>query len=687
MIGAKFQKICVMLITLLLIGIGFLPSINSQYDNIEVQVLSSGNILYVGGTGPGNYSNIQGAIDDASQGNTVFVYNGIYYENIFINKSIEIKGKDKNKTIIDGGCEKDIINIISNNVVFSDFTIKNAGGFKQDNAIQIHSSNVLISNCMLYRARNGILLKNSMETIIDNCIVHTTGNSIILENSSNIFIENSECCHSGIGITIHQSNLVKIDQVFLHENGVAVFSNFSSNITIINSASCDNNDNGRGISFYNSRDVFVKNCNIMHSGAGFKLVNSSDILFQRCNVENNTHYTFWIHNNSDDIFIQRCNILNNLRHGIHITNSNCSINESNLYGNFIDSIHPTNSNIVAENNYWGSKYGPWFSKGFRFPDVLQKDFGTLTYYPWSTTRFEHNAPDWVVSNKFTKTEVHGYNDSLIILDGNDADMDGVPDWWEKEFGYDCFSKDTHEFLDPDGDALNNIEECYAYAWGADPFRKDIFLELDHMPSQHENTFNTLPKEYILMMMESFAEQNISLHVDQDSCMGGEEIPNMQDFDFSDLVDIYWDYFLHNDLNNPRKNIFHYGLLFDQGPGNGFAFMGWAHLNSFCISVDVLTKNQLFLDRGWLITCGCMHELGHTLGLLPDDFGGNDNHAAIKPKYFDFYYFRNYKSIMNYRYTYSVLDYSDGNNGKVDYNDWDGIEFDFFKNTHFEWPKT
>ena len=39
---------------------------------------SSGNWLYVGGSGPGNYSVIQDAVDNASDGDTVYVYHGIY---------------------------------------------------------------------------------------------------------------------------------------------------------------------------------------------------------------------------------------------------------------------------------------------------------------------------------------------------------------------------------------------------------------------------------------------------------------------------------------------------------------------------------------------------------------------------------------------------------------------------------
>jgi len=352
----------------------------------------------------------------------------------------------------------------------------------------------------------------------------------------------------------------------------------------------------------------------------------------------------------------------------------------------IDSVYLKNSYVSAENNYWGSKLGPIFSKGFRIIDFISKDFGDIKFNTWKNYRFENIGANWNVDKTYNKTIINGYGDSPIILNGIDSDLDLAPDWWEEKFDYHKDIWEDHEHLDPDGDALNNLEECFAYEWGSNPYQKDIFIEFDHIKTKNQDISNYLPEKYIDEMKNSFAEHNITLHVDQGELGGGEEIEYVNNFSFSKLIDIYWDYFLNNDLNNPRKNIFHYGLICNQAPGNGFAFMGWAHLNSFCISADLISDTHQIYDRGWLITCGSMHETGHTLGLLPDDFGGNDNHAAIKPKYPDFWYYRNYKSCMNYRYVYTIMDYSDGDNGKIDYNDWDGIEFDFFKNTHFEWPK-
>lgn len=38
--------------------------------------------LYVGGAGPGNYTTIQTAVNDANPGDSIFVYSGVYNENV-----------------------------------------------------------------------------------------------------------------------------------------------------------------------------------------------------------------------------------------------------------------------------------------------------------------------------------------------------------------------------------------------------------------------------------------------------------------------------------------------------------------------------------------------------------------------------------------------------------------------------
>jgi len=68
-----------------MLGASSVP-ISGHMGETTSQVVSRGNWLYVGGSGPGNYTGIQQAIDNASAGDTVFVFNGTYVGHLNINK-------------------------------------------------------------------------------------------------------------------------------------------------------------------------------------------------------------------------------------------------------------------------------------------------------------------------------------------------------------------------------------------------------------------------------------------------------------------------------------------------------------------------------------------------------------------------------------------------------------------------
>jgi hypothetical protein len=50
------------------------PSVAVDTAKKPIMPISNGKTLYVGGTGEGNYTKIQDAIEDAVDGDTVFVY-------------------------------------------------------------------------------------------------------------------------------------------------------------------------------------------------------------------------------------------------------------------------------------------------------------------------------------------------------------------------------------------------------------------------------------------------------------------------------------------------------------------------------------------------------------------------------------------------------------------------------------
>ena len=88
-----FKKGLVIGILFLFIGAIVLPVTGTISVRKTSNIMSKGDTFYVGGSGPGNYSKIQDAIDNTSDGDTVFVYDDSspYYESLQINTLINLK--------------------------------------------------------------------------------------------------------------------------------------------------------------------------------------------------------------------------------------------------------------------------------------------------------------------------------------------------------------------------------------------------------------------------------------------------------------------------------------------------------------------------------------------------------------------------------------------------------------------
>ena len=130
------NKIFVLNVILCLI---FMCSIitNETKNLTDVQAQTTvGNTLYVGGSGPGNYTSIQDAINDANDGDTVFVYNGLYFEHIVIFKTIDLIGENRNTTIIDGGESGTVIRVSVDWVNITGFTVRK-GDYDFSNAVML----------------------------------------------------------------------------------------------------------------------------------------------------------------------------------------------------------------------------------------------------------------------------------------------------------------------------------------------------------------------------------------------------------------------------------------------------------------------------------------------------------------------------------------------------------------------
>lgn len=244
----KIQQFCthkilviILVFSLIISGVTFGNSNDMQVNASNADF--SDVILYVGGSEEGNYSSIQHALDNASNHTTIYIYQGIYKENIVINKSIHLTGEDKSHTVIDGNDENNVIIVLADSVIISNLTIKNSGTSEKNSGILINSTNVTVTNSIITRNLNGIFCQHANDSqIFNNEITFSLqgGNGLVLNHTTNILISNNTIRkNKNHGIIIKSGST---DNIILKNNienndqyGVYIYQDSSKNQMYYNS--------------------------------------------------------------------------------------------------------------------------------------------------------------------------------------------------------------------------------------------------------------------------------------------------------------------------------------------------------------------------------------------------------------------------------------------------------------------
>jgi len=116
------KKTIFLIIAILLFSITIAVFFNNSI-NVKAKTI---NVNY---DGSAEYTSIQEAINASSDGDTVYVHSGTYYENIIIprSKSITLQGENKYTTIVDGEKEGSIFFVNADYVKITGFTIRHSG--------------------------------------------------------------------------------------------------------------------------------------------------------------------------------------------------------------------------------------------------------------------------------------------------------------------------------------------------------------------------------------------------------------------------------------------------------------------------------------------------------------------------------------------------------------------------------
>jgi len=309
---------------------------------------------------PDDYPTIQEAINAASDGDTVFVRNGTYYENVVVNKTVALLGENKNTTVIVGVAHspywKSVISVWADDVKIANLTVTNGG-----HGIYLGARRSIVTDCAAYGNGFGLTIGSSSQNFLRRNILFNNSHNLLVLGSWSIddFIQDIGPCNLVDGkpvyYLVNEENLSINPVTFPNVGYLAVVN--SNNVQIAN-LSLSGNGDGLLIAF--SPNTLIENVEATHNYYGISLMCSPETTVKHCNFSYNNCGLFLYY--SDHVNIQENNISHN-GEGIFLVHSNyCLINHNNFIENYryyqawVDRSH-SHWDDGCEGNYWSDYNG------------------------------------------------------------------------------------------------------------------------------------------------------------------------------------------------------------------------------------------------------------------------------------------------------------------------------------------
>ena len=344
--------------------------------------------------GPADFHTIQEAINAANSGDIISVHNGIYYENVVVNKAnLTLIGEGRENTIIDGGGAGNVVTIGGS--IVNGFTIRNGDGGYYGGGIRITGNASIENNIIVNNSEEGIYSGSSQARphISGNVIANNSGTGIMLYYgtvhhiiSDNVITGNG---WHGIGQWASGNNTI-LRNIIENNLGPGIFSEFGNNIIGNNFVAA----NGR-----------------VHNGIDFRTgikAPSNNIVFGNT-IKNHTK-GIWL---SDNNVVYHNNLINNT-HQAYISAG---------YTNVWDDGYPSGG------NYWSNYAGVDEQSGPNQDEIGSDGIIDASYVidgsnqdnyplvnPWVERKVGVEVGDWV---KYT-VDIIGYRPGFPV-DLNDVE--------------------------------------------------------------------------------------------------------------------------------------------------------------------------------------------------------------------------------------------------------------------------
>jgi parallel beta-helix repeat protein len=243
-----------------------------------------------GGAFNGSGTPIRAAVDGATAGETIFVWNGSYTENVDVNKQLTLQGEGAGVvTVTNSTADHHVFNVTTDYVNISGFNVTGATG---DATAGIYLGSGVdhcnISNNTASNNRCGIILNSSSNnTLLNNNAAGNFG-GIGIGSSSNNTLSNNTASGNFYGIGIWSSSNNTLSNNTANSNDWAgIYLESSSNNTLSNNTANSNNLAGIHLNSSSNNNTLTSNT-ALNNSCGICLGYSSNNTLSNNTASNNS---------------------------------------------------------------------------------------------------------------------------------------------------------------------------------------------------------------------------------------------------------------------------------------------------------------------------------------------------------------------------------------------------------------
>jgi parallel beta-helix repeat protein len=344
-----------------------------------------------------DFTKIQDAVSNASAGDTIYVYDGMYNEQVVISTSITLSGQSESGVTIDGGGSGNCVRIISSDVVINRFTITNASRY----GVYASSSDLSIEHVTItdngiygiyFNSGKGFTLRDSTidgngggitsngyatgdAVVEDNTITNNIGHgmAIALTEGKSATVRNNKIDNnagsSSDGIRVHiagSGGLMTIENNTVTKSGRygVYLRGVRSGSTIANFTVTDSGNVGL---YAYSSDVNIENVTITgNDGYGIYFQSGKGFTLRDSTIDGNGGGITYHGYATGDAVVEDNVITNNIGHGMAIAlteGKSATVRNNNIDNNVGSSSDGINVNIADSGGVMAIENNPVTKSG------------------------------------------------------------------------------------------------------------------------------------------------------------------------------------------------------------------------------------------------------------------------------------------------------------------------------------